>query len=231
MSKAPKGADSTISPKTNENYAGLDGYSPPNRLECAVVEKSSVTKRKNPFKATVYYHILSTPLGDLVVCFEGGAVSFTHFGNSPTELTTLVRAQHPERRVSPSSEAQTNLIVSAQKVFHTIIDGATPSERLEIQPSGTPFQIDVWNYLLSIPPGETRTYQEVAHAIGRPRAVRAVASACARNDLALLIPCHRVVRGDGTIGGYRWGIEKKRSLLESEQRARHRGVNSTTASE
>jgi AraC family transcriptional regulator of adaptative response/methylated-DNA-[protein]-cysteine methyltransferase len=83
--------------------------------------------------------------------------------------------------------------------------------------SGTPFQQRVWSALRQIPRGETRSYTDVAVAVGAPRAVRAVASACARNRIALVVPCHRVLRGDGGLGGYRWGVERKRALLERER--------------
>ena len=82
--------------------------------------------------------------------------------------------------------------------------------------AGTPFQRRVWRALLQIPAGTTRTYAEVARAIGMPRAARAVARACASNPLAVLIPCHRVVRADGGLGGYRWGVALKRRLLARE---------------
>jgi AraC family transcriptional regulator of adaptative response/methylated-DNA-[protein]-cysteine methyltransferase len=87
---------------------------------------------------------------------------------------------------------------------------------LPIDVQGTPFQRTVWQYLQTIPAGEVRSYAEVAAAIGKPAAVRAVASACAKNALALVIPCHRVVRSDGSLGGYRWGVERKRALLKAE---------------
>ena len=83
---------------------------------------------------------------------------------------------------------------------------------------GTAFQLLVWRYLQTIPAGDVRSYTQVAQAIGKPRAVRAVASACARNNVGLLIPCHRVIRGDGGLAGYRWGIDHKRNLLEIESR-------------
>ena len=76
----------------------------------------------------------------------------------------------------------------------------------------------VWRYLQTIPSGEVRTYSQVAKAIGKPAAVRAVASACARNRVAIAIPCQRVIRGDGSLAGYRWGIERKRALLELEKK-------------
>lgn len=81
---------------------------------------------------------------------------------------------------------------------------------------GTEFQCRVWRYLLTIPVGETRTYAEVAKGVGQPEAVRAVANACGTNKLGILIPCHRVVRSDGTLGGYRWGVELKERLLARE---------------
>jgi AraC family transcriptional regulator of adaptative response/methylated-DNA-[protein]-cysteine methyltransferase len=87
---------------------------------------------------------------------------------------------------------------------------------LPLDVGGTPFQRTVWQYLQTIPAGEVRSYAEVAAAIGKPAAVRAVASACAKNSLALIIPCHRVVRSDGSLGGYRWGVERKRALLALE---------------
>jgi AraC family transcriptional regulator of adaptative response/methylated-DNA-[protein]-cysteine methyltransferase len=94
------------------------------------------------------------------------------------------------------------------------LDAALP---LDIR--ATAFQRQVWTYLQSIPFGETRSYSEVAQAIGQPKAARAVARACATNAVAVEIPCHRVVREDGTMGGYRWGMERKQALLEMEQRA------------
>jgi AraC family transcriptional regulator of adaptative response/methylated-DNA-[protein]-cysteine methyltransferase len=98
--------------------------------------------------------------------------------------------------------------------------GETP---LDVQASA--FQWKVWRELQKIPFGETRTYTEIAQAIGSPRAARAVANACATNPVSVVIPCHRVVRRSGGLGGYRWGIERKRRLVEKEQSARGRGTS------
>ena len=89
-------------------------------------------------------------------------------------------------------------------------------EKVSLDPIGTPFQKVVWKALCSIKKGETKTYAQVAEMIGAPTAVRAVASAIARNNIAILIPCHRVIRSDGTLGEYRWGKEIKKKLLQSE---------------
>ena len=94
------------------------------------------------------------------------------------------------------------------------LDGRAPSIDLPLDIKATAFQWKVWRYLQSIPYGETRAYSEVAKAIGEPQAIRAVARACATNHVCVVIPCHRVVQKDGGLGGYRWGVERKRRLLQ-----------------
>ena len=97
------------------------------------------------------------------------------------------------------------------------VDGRAPKVELPVDVKATAFQWKVWRYLQSIPYGETRAYSDVAKAIGAPRATRAVARACATNHVCLVIPCHRVVQKDGGLGGYRWGVERKRRLLQKEK--------------
>jgi AraC family transcriptional regulator of adaptative response/methylated-DNA-[protein]-cysteine methyltransferase len=99
------------------------------------------------------------------------------------------------------------------------LEGGGPDPRLPLDIRATAFQRRVWQALCAIPRGETRSYGAIARAIGRPSAARAVGRACASNPVALVIPCHRAVRGDGAPGGYAWGIERKRRLLERERRA------------
>jgi AraC family transcriptional regulator of adaptative response/methylated-DNA-[protein]-cysteine methyltransferase len=98
------------------------------------------------------------------------------------------------------------------------LSGERPHLDLPIDVQATAFQWRVWHELQAIPYGETRTYQEVARAVGQPSAVRAVARACATNPVAVVIPCHRVVRTDGGLGGYRWGLQRKQKLLEQERK-------------
>jgi AraC family transcriptional regulator, regulatory protein of adaptative response / methylated-DNA-[protein]-cysteine methyltransferase len=95
--------------------------------------------------------------------------------------------------------------------------GQEPHLDLPLDVQATAFQWRVWEALRAIPYGSTRSYGEIARAIGQPTAARAVAQACATNRVALAIPCHRVVREDGAVGGYRWGVERKRTLLAQEQ--------------
>lgn len=101
------------------------------------------------------------------------------------------------------------------------LDLANPLPELPLELRGTAFQQRVWQLLRSIPPGQTMSYAEVAAGIGAATAVRAVASACAANPVALLVPCHRVLRSDGALGGYRWGLARKQALLAAEAAARH----------
>jgi len=95
--------------------------------------------------------------------------------------------------------------------------GARPRLDLQLDIRATAFQMRVWNYLQTIPYGEVQSYAEVAAGIGRPSAARAVARACAGNRVALVIPCHRVIRGTGELGGYRWGLVRKRALIDLER--------------
>src|SRR5262249_44317044 len=102
------------------------------------------------------------------------------------------------------------------------VDDHAPTPDLPLDVAGTAFQARVWEVLRKIPMGGTLSYSEVARAIGKPSAVRAVARACATNPAALVIPCHRVVREDGSLGGYRWGIERKEALLQGEKKGKEK---------
>jgi AraC family transcriptional regulator of adaptative response/methylated-DNA-[protein]-cysteine methyltransferase len=100
------------------------------------------------------------------------------------------------------------------------LDDARVDVQVPIDVRATAFQLKVWRYLQSIPAGDVRTYTEVARDLGQPTAARAVARACATNPVAIVVPCHRVIRGDGSLAGYRWGLERKRVLLDRERHAR-----------
>ena len=102
------------------------------------------------------------------------------------------------------------------------IAGGAPRPDLPLDMRGTAFQIRVWKFLLGIPEGQVVSYTEVASGIDAPKAVRAAASACAANRIAVLVPCHRVLRGDGGLGGYRWGLQRKRVLIDMERSRRQR---------
>jgi AraC family transcriptional regulator of adaptative response/methylated-DNA-[protein]-cysteine methyltransferase len=111
------------------------------------------------------------------------------------------------------------LFTQWEAALREFFDAKASLAGLPLDLRGTAFQVAVWRFLQSVPAGKTVTYAEVAAAVGRPKAVRAVASACAHNRIALAVPCHRVIRGDGTLAGYRWGVERKFSLLNRERDA------------
>ena len=133
------------------------------------------------------------------------------FFDDPAEAPARLRRRLPSAALHETLTADDPLVTAVS----TMVRNGTPAE-VAVDPVGTPFQQDVWSALMTIPVGETRTYSQVAAAIGRPRAVRAVASACARNPVAVVVPCHRVIRTDGSLGGYAYGLPIKEHLLAVE---------------
>ena len=134
--------------------------------------------------------------------------------------TTVVAGEHGIRAVLLAGEQPAEVfpgdLLVRDRSLDPVARGITDEPRVDLDMRGTDFQLEVWRKLLEIPRGETLTYTELAAEIGRPRSVRAVAHACASNRIGVLVPCHRVVRTDGSLAGYRWGIERKRSLLAAE---------------
>ena len=151
-------------------------------------------------------------MGRLLVAATPRGVCAVSLGDTDAELESMLRREYPaaelERVGEPGGETAAVL---------SYLSGENPRLALPLDVQATAFQLRVWEELRRIPYGETRTYTQVAAAVGKPAAVRAVANACAANPAALVTPCHRVIRGDGTLGGYRWGLERKRKLLQSEK--------------
>src|SRR4051794_4734459 len=157
---------------------------------------------------TVMFDIVDSPLGRMLIAESRRGLCAVSFGSDDQELSAWLKEQFPYAAVSRGE-----LAASVRAVLQTFETGACD---LPLDIRGTAFQQRVWNTLRSIPSGETRTYEELAAAIRQPRAVRAVANACGANRLAIVIPCHRIVRKDGTLSGYRWGTERKRAILDRE---------------
>lgn len=154
-------------------------------------------------------------LGQVLVAATDRGVCVVEFGDRPEPLEASLRRRFPHADFVPADDAFERWL--GEVLAGIALPRAAFSLPLDIR--GTAFQQVVWQALCTIPPGSTTTYGDLAARIGRPGAARAVARACASNALALIVPCHRVVRGDGDLGGYRWGIERKRSLLERERGA------------
>jgi len=161
----------------------------------------------------IQYAIVDSPLGRLLVASTSRGVCAVAMGSSDAELERALAREYPAATIAIDKGALSAWTTAV--LAH--ISGRQPRLDLPLDVQATAFQWQVWQALAAIPYGETRTYGQVAAAIGRPRAVRAVARACATNPVALAIPCHRVVSADGSTGGYRWGAGRKKTLLQREQ--------------
>jgi AraC family transcriptional regulator of adaptative response/methylated-DNA-[protein]-cysteine methyltransferase len=163
---------------------------------------------------------LETPLGrvSVIACDQGiASVTFTSADHDRDSLDSNPPLRGSEQRLNCKAFETGHTFNAAMSKCLDSLAQLRWANDLPLVLEGTPFQITVWKKLLQIPAGETQTYQSLAKAIGKPTAIRAVATACAANRIAFLIPCHRVIRSDGTLGGYRWGIRRKRWLLDLEQ--------------
>lgn len=191
------------------------GYGSSSRFYERAVPKLGMSPsayRRGGAGTLIRFAIVDSPLGRLLVAATSSGVCAVRMGASDAALEGALRREYPSASIAADGGALarwTNRILAH-------LSGRRPRLDLPLDVQATAFQWQVWSALCSIPYGKTRSYAEIASAIGRPRAVRAVARACASNPVALAIPCHRVVPSQGGVGGYRWGVERKRTLLASE---------------
>ena len=194
------------------------GYGSSSRLYEKTASQLGMTPdkyRRGAIAATIRYACADSPLGRMLIAATDRGVCSIQFARSDGELIEGLKREFPFAVRKPD-EGGLQMWIGAllSKMTGRELDAALP---LDIR--ATAFQRRVWTYLQSIPFGTTRSYSQVAKAIGQPSASRAVARACATNPVAVAIPCHRVVREDGNISGYRWGIDRKKALLDLEQSA------------
>ncbi|MFZ0773239.1 MAG: bifunctional DNA-binding transcriptional regulator/O6-methylguanine-DNA methyltransferase Ada [Candidatus Sulfotelmatobacter sp.] len=193
------------------------GYGSSSRLYEKTASQLGMTPdkyRRGAVAAAIRYACANSPLGRMLIAATERGVCSIQFARSDGELLEGLKREFPFAVRKPDEgglKAWVEALLS--KMTRQGLNSALP---LDIR--ATAFQRRVWTYLQSIPFGATRSYGQVAKAIGQPSASRAVARACATNPVAIAIPCHRVVREDGSISGYRWGVERKKALLEMEQR-------------
>lgn len=164
----------------------------------------------------IRYAVIPTEFGHLLAAATHRGLCSVALGDDASQLETALRREYPAASIERDDRG---LRIVTQAVLDHL-QGKVPASVLMLDVAGSAFQWQVWDALRRIPPGETRSYQAIARELGRPAAARAVARACAGNRLALVIPCHRAVRTDGELGGYRWGAERKRELLEQERARR-----------
>jgi AraC family transcriptional regulator of adaptative response/methylated-DNA-[protein]-cysteine methyltransferase len=203
------------------------GYSSSSRLYERTASHLGMTPdkyRRGAVAAMIRYTCVDSPLGRMLVAATEKGISSIQFGDSDDELVEGLKREFPfamRKRDDESMRTWTNTVLSQ-------LSGQKVNRSLPLDIQATAFQRRVWAHLQSLPFGATQSYAQVAKAIGRPTAARAVARACASNRIAVAIPCHRVVRGNGEMGGYRWGVGRKKALLDLERQA-SRGRSATAS--
>ena len=171
--------------------------------------------RKRGVSLAIAYTVFASPLGQVLIATTARGLCKISLGASVAALERELRDEFAAADCRRDDRA----LQTCRQKLQRYLDGGNPDLALPLDVRATAFQRKVWNILRGIPYGETRSYSEIAVKAGSPTAVRAVARAIATNPVALVIPCHRAVRKDGTLAGYRWGVARKRRLLESERDA------------
>jgi AraC family transcriptional regulator of adaptative response/methylated-DNA-[protein]-cysteine methyltransferase len=165
----------------------------------------------------ITYATEESPVGLVMMGATDRGLCFVEFGESEEALMAALRREYPAATLEAMRHPAPAGFSQWMESLRGLLRGKSPAAALPLDIRATAFQMRVWDYLRTIPPGQPQSYGEVAAGIGQPSAVRAVARACAANRVALVIPCHRVIRGTGALGGYRWGAVRKRALLEREK--------------
>lgn len=171
--------------------------------------------RKGGRGQAIRFTIFASPLGLVLLASTGKGVCFLALADGQEKLEAELHAQFPAATIERNDDALSGHV----GIVFDYLSGQRPHPELPLDVQATAFQSRVWQMLRGIPPGETRTYSDIANALDTPDAARAVARACATNPVSLAIPCHRVVRKSGYLAGYRWGLHRKQKLLELEKKA------------
>lgn len=171
------------------------------------------TYRRGGAGMRIGYVVAESSLGKVLVAATERGVSAVYLGANEGELAGELKKEYPKAEIHRGSEGEAAWV----KEVVNRIESCAPKMELPLDLEATAFQRRVWNELQKIPSGVTRTYTQVAAALKMPRSARAVARACATNPVSIIVPCHRVIRGDGKLAGYRWGMERKSKLLEREK--------------
>lgn len=196
------------------------GYGSPSRVYEAGAAKLGMTParyRAGGDGLAIRWSLVDTALGRALVAATGRGICMVELGDDDAALEARLQAEFPAaRRERVDAGCDAFLAPRVRAVADAL---AGKRAHVDIDLIGTAFQKRVWDALMRIPAGETRSYAEIAAQLGDPRAARAVAGACARNRVAIVVPCHRVIRGDGSPGGYRWGLPLKHRVLRRERDA------------
>lgn len=209
--------------KTSVTTAIYDaGFNSPSRVYERAGSRLGMTPRQYGRAGealAISYAEAKTPLGRLLIAATDRGICFIQFAETGGELLAALEKEFPRARLSAMDGKYKTQFAGWVVQLNDYLSGDAKRLDLPLDIRGTAFQIKVWKYLQRIPKGKTQSYAEVAEGIRQPSAARAVARACATNRIAIAIPCHRVIRGDGGLSGYRWGVDKKQKLLEMEASA------------
>lgn len=164
----------------------------------------------------IAYAVCDTKLGLLAMAATDKGVCFAQFGDSAEALIAAIHREFKAAVIVASDSQNSPMLAAWIEALNQHISHGSAKPELPLDMRGTVFQIQVWEFLLQLKPQATITYSQVAIGINKPKACRAVATACAKNTIGVLIPCHKVLRSDGSLGGYRWGTERKQALLHNE---------------
>ncbi len=165
----------------------------------------------------IRWSLLETALGTALVATTQRGICMIELGDDPTTLEAKLRGEFPRAALERVDAGRDEFLAPRLRAVADALAGK--QAQVDVDLIGTAFQKKVWDALMRIPPGQTRSYAQVAAELGAPRGARAVAGACAHNRVAIVVPCHRVVRGDGSLGGYRWGLPLKEKVLARERAA------------
>ena len=199
---------------TNATYEA--GFGSSSRLYARVNEDLGMTPsafRSGGTGITLRYTTVLTAVGRMLVAVTERGIAAVSLGDTEAALVTSLHKDYPKAVLRRDTRGLEKHVYRFLKCF----DGSAALDQLPLDVKATAFQRKVWQALQKIPRGQTRSYQEIARAIGQPTAARAVARACAGNPVAVAIPCHRAIRGNGHLAGYRWGLHRKKQLLDLER--------------
>ena len=201
------------------------GYGSPSRVYQDGAAKLGMTPasfRAGGLGEAIRWSLVATALGTALVATTQRGICMVELGDDAAALEAKLRAEFPRAQLQRVDAGRDEFLAPRLQAVAARLAGRQDGD-VAVDLLGTAFQKKVWDALMKIPSGETRSYAELAAQLGQPRAARAVAGACAHNRVAVVVPCHRVVRGDGSPGGYRWGLPLKQRLLRREA-AQRRGA-------
>lgn len=196
------------------------GYGSPSRVYEAGAAQLGMTPARYRAGAQgedIHWSLIETALGTALVAATARGVCMVELGADPHALEARLRQEFPRARLQRVDAGRDEFLAPRVRAVAQRLAGKAGDVPVDLV--GTAFQKKVWDALMKIPRGQTCSYADLAAALGEPKAARAVAGACARNKVAIVVPCHRVIRGDGSPGGYRWGLPLKQQLLERERSA------------